>query len=150
MAQPLEKLEFLIGKWSGKAEGFGDEGELSMIASFAYEPGENVISGFRESRHGKELENRILMMFLHDRNSKRLIRKDIYSYGFVVNQIGDVENGRFIFNCVNMDSEPDYFKNVKFRTFIEKISEKRIVLGIEVAKQGEDYRLYGQQKLTKQ
>lgn len=71
------------------------------------------------------------MMFLHDRSSKRLIRKDIYSYGFVVNQIGELENGRFTFNCVNMDSEPDYFKNVKFRTFIEKISDKKIVLGVK-------------------
>jgi len=149
MTQQLKRLGFLVGKWSGTAEGFGGDSPLTSIASFDYEPGNSIISGYRESRTGKKLQNRVLMMFLYDRNLEKFVRKDVYSYGFLVNQIGELDGNRFVFDSVGIDSEPDFYKGVKFRSFVEKLSNKSISMGVETAKPGEKFRLYGQQKLKR-
>jgi hypothetical protein len=150
VAKPLEQLEFLIGKWGGTAEGFGsDSGSLTSTAAFKYEPGRKIISGYRESREGRRLQNRVLMLFLYDNGIGKFVRKDVYSYGFIVNQIGEQAGNRFNFESVGIDSEPDFYKGVGFRSFVEKVSANAINLGIENAKQGKAYTLYGQQKLKR-
>jgi hypothetical protein len=150
MTRSLRELEFLLGRWSGIAEGPGtDNGSLTSTAAFTYEPGKSIISGYRENREGKKLENRIIMIFLYDKNLDKFVRKDIYSYGFAVNQIGEPNGSRFTFDSVGIDSEPEYYKGVKFRTFVEQLSEKNITMGVETAKPGETYRLYVQQKLKR-
>lgn len=116
---------------------------------FTHDPGKDVISGYRENMDGKKLENRILMIFIHDRNTDKLVRKDIYSYGFIVNQVGEEREGRFVFDSVSMDGELDYFKGIRFRTFIEKHSKERMTMGVEVAEKGREFHLYVQQKFRR-
>lgn len=150
MTRSIKQLEFLLGRWSGIAEGPGtDDGKLTSTAAFTYEPGKSIISGYRENREGKKLENRIIMLFLHDKNLDKFVRKDVYSYGFVVNQIGEPNGRRFTFDSVGIDSEPEYYKGVKFRTFVEELSDRNITMGVETAKPGETYHLFVQQKLKR-
>jgi hypothetical protein len=88
-------------------------------------------------------------MFLYDGNIKKFIKKDVYSYGFIVNQVGELEGKRFNFESVGIDSEPEYYKGVRFRTFVEMVSPKTIAMGVETAKSGKGYTLYGKQILTR-
>lgn len=150
LAKSLHDLDFLVGRWSGKAEGSATGGgTLTSSSMFTHDPGKDVISGYRENMDGKKLENRILMIFIHDRNTDKLVRKDIYSYGFIVNQVGEEREGRFVFDSVSMDGEPDYFKGIRFRTFIEKHSKERMTMSVEVAEKGREFHLYVQQKFRR-
>ena len=88
-------------------------------------------------------------MFLYDSNIRKFVKKDVYSYGFIVNQIGELEGKRFNFESVGIDSEPDFYKGVGFRTFVEKLSPKSMAMGVETAKPGKGYTLYGRQTLTR-
>ena len=51
MSEPLRKLEFLIGKWKGRAENqFGEKGVIEGTFDCTHDPGEKFIAMMGESR----------------------------------------------------------------------------------------------------
>jgi len=150
--EPIKKLSFLIGEWKGKGEGFGTEKseDISNTLSFAYDPAPSIITGrFRAMRSGKP-ENEGIMVFLYDRNINKFIRKQVYSYGFVMNEIGEQKGeDRFVFDTTSIDAEPDYWKGLRIRSFMQKHSESEITMGLETAKKGEEFHVLGQNRFRK-
>ena len=57
--------------------------------------------------------------------------------------MGEWKNNRLTIDIVSIDGEPDYFKGLRLRNFIQKSSEDEIVDGVETAKLGEEFRLFG-------
>ncbi len=53
------------------------------------------------------------------------------------------------FDVVSTDGEPDFFKGTRWRSYLHKYSSEEIGTGLEVAKVGESFRLYGEQRARK-
>ena len=147
MSDALKRLEFLIGKWKGKAEDqFGEKGTIESVFECSHEPSDLFIAMIGESRTNGKQVNKGASYLTWDPNINKYVRKSMFSYGWINNEIGDLHGDRLTFAVISMDSEPDYFKGLKWRSFIHKYSENEIGTGLEVSKQGEPFRLYGESK----
>ncbi|HEV2120814.1 MAG TPA: hypothetical protein VGS11_12030 [Candidatus Bathyarchaeia archaeon] len=147
MSEALKRLEFLIGKWKGRAEGqFGEKGIIDSIFECSHEPSEMFIATIGESRSNGKPVNKGASYLTWDANINKYVRKSMFSYGWINNEVGDFHNDRLTFDVVSMDGEPDYFKGLKWRSFIHRYSENEIGTGLEVSKQGGLFRLYGESK----
>ncbi len=89
------------------------------------------------------------MIILYDPNIRKFVRKTIYSYGFVMNEVGEERDDRFVFDCTSIDAEPDYWKGLKIRNILQKHSDAEFSTGLETAKKGEEFRVYGQNRFRK-
>lgn len=147
MSEHLKRLEFLIGKWRGRSEDqFGEKGIIEGTFEFTHDPGELFIGSVGESwSNGKRL-HRALSYLLWDANIKKYVRKSVYSYGWILNEVGELDGDRLTFDVVSTDGEPDYFKGTRWRSFIQRYSQDEIGTGLEVAKPGEPFRHYGEQR----
>jgi hypothetical protein len=152
MADSIKKLSFLIGEWNGKGEGFdtGKDSNISNILSFNYHPSPSIITGRFEARREGKPENEGMMFLLYDPNIGKYVRKQVYSYGFVMNEVGQETNeDLFVFDCVSIDAEPDYWKGLRIRSFLQKHSDREIAMGLQTAKKSEDFHTYGQNRFRK-
>ena len=84
-----------------------------------------------------------------DSNIGKYVRKPLYSYGWILNEVGEFNEDRLTLDVVSTDGEPDYFKGTRWRSYIHKHSLSEIGTGLEVAKEGESFRLYGEQRSRK-
>jgi hypothetical protein len=147
MSEALKRLEFLIGKWKGRAEGqFGEKGVIESIFECSHEPSEMFIAMIGESRTNGKLVNRSAAYLTWDPNISKYVRKSMFSYGWINNEVGDFNDERLTFDVISMDGEPDYFKGLKWRSFIHRYSQNEIGTGLEVSKKGEPFRPYGESK----
>jgi len=147
MSEPLKRLEFLIGKWKGRSEGqFGEKGVIESLFECSLEPSEMFIAMIGESRTNGKQVNKSAAYLMWDPNNNKYARKSMFSYGWINNEVGDFNGRRLTFEVVSMDGEPDYFKGLKWRSFVQKYSENEIGTGLEVSKNGEPFRLYGESK----
>jgi len=147
MSEPLKRLEFLIGRWKGKAEGqFGEKGVIESVFECLHEPSEMFIAMLGESRTNGKQVNKSAAYLTWDPNISKYVRKSIFSYGWINNEVGDYHGDRLTFEVISMDGEPDYFKGLKWRSFIHKYSDNEIGTGLEVSKNGEPFRLYGESR----
>jgi hypothetical protein len=147
MSEALKRLEFLIGKWKGRAEGqFGEKGVIESVFECSHEPSEMFIAMIGESPSNGKQVNRSAAYLTWDPNISKYVRKSMFSYGWINNEVGDLHGDRLTFDVVSMDGEPDYFKGLKWRSFIHKYSQNEIGTGLEVSKQGEPFRQYGESK----
>jgi len=150
MSEPLKKLEFLIGKWKGRAENqFGEKGVIEGIFDCTHDPGDKFIAMMGESRTNGKLLHRALTYLMWDQNIGKYVRKSVYSYGWILNEVGELHGDRLTFDVVSTDGEPDFFKGTKWRSYIHKYSTDEIGTGLEVAKGSEPFRLYGEQRARK-
>ncbi len=147
MSEPMKRLEFLIGKWKGRAENqFGEKGVIEGTFDCSHDPGEAFIAMVGEARTNGKLLHRALTYLMWDLNVKKYVRKSVYSYGWILNEVGELNGDRLTLDVVSTDGEPDYFKGTRWRSYIHKYSENEIGTGLEVAKSGEPFRLYGEQR----
>ena len=147
MGEALKRLEFLIGKWKGKAEGqFGAKGIIDSVFECSHEPSEMFIATIGESRTNGKQVNKGASYLTWDPNISKYIRKSMFSYGWINNEVGDFHGDRLTFEVVSMDGEPDYFKGLKWRSFIHKYSDSEIGTGLEVSKDNQPFRPYGESK----
>lgn len=58
--------------------------------------------------------------------------------------MGEWRNDGLLFDIESIDGEPDFFKGVKWRSFIHRYTENEIGSGLEVAKEGQPFRPYGE------
>jgi len=151
MENQFKTLSFLIGRWKGRGEGFdsGKGTEIANTLDFSWDPSPSIITGRFEAQRAGKLENNGIMIFLYDTNLAKIVRKQVYSYGFIMNEVGELKGDRFVFDCIGIDAEPDYWKGVRIRSFLQKHSDTEISMGLEIAKKGEDFRLYGQNRYHK-
>jgi hypothetical protein len=147
MSEAMKRLEFLIGKWKGRAEDqFGEKGVIESVFECLHEPSEMFIAMIGESRSNGKQVNKGASYLTWDPNVNKYLRKSMFSYGWINNEVGDLHGDRLTFNVISMDSEPDYFKGLKWRSFIHKYSQNEIGTGLEVSKNSEPFRLYGESK----
>jgi len=145
MSEQLQKLRFLLGEWKGRAEDqFGEKGVIESRYVFTQDPSEHFIAERDESWKEGKLVNRSVSFLMWDSNIGKYVRKSVFSYGWVNNEVGDWKDDRLVFDIVSIDGEPDFFKGVRWRSFIRKYSENEIGSGLEVSKKGEPFRLYGE------
>ena len=144
MDDQLKALSFLIGKWKGTAKDqFGSKGTIETSYTYALEPSEKFISCRYENYQDGKPVNRGALFLMFDRNLGKFVWKDVISYGWISNGVGEWKDDRLTVDIVSIDGEPDYFKGLKLRNFIQKSSDDEIVDGVETARQGEDFRLFG-------
>jgi hypothetical protein len=88
-----------------------------------------------------------LNSLLLDLKSKKYICKRIWSYGFIENGRGYWEDNLLVFQ-LEFDNEPEYFAGMCWQSFIKKYGENEIGTGLLTSKEGEEYRLYSEARLT--
>lgn len=145
--EPLKRFEFLIGHWKSRAENqFDEKGIIEGTLECRHEPSEKFIAMIGESRSEGKLVNRGLSYLMWDENIKKYVRKSLFSYGWILNEVGSLVGDRLTLDVVSMDGEPDYFKGTRWRSFIQKYSENEIGTGLEVAKDNGPFKLYGESR----
>lgn len=141
----LKRLEFLLGKWKSRAENqFGEKGIIEGTFDCTHSPSENCLATMGESRSEAKLVNAAATYLIWDQNTRKFVRKSIYSYGWILNEVGDLTGDRLVLDVVSIDGEPDYFKGTRWRSFIQKYSENEIGMGLEVAKADGPFKPYGE------
>ena len=99
-----------------------------------------------ESRSNGKLINRSAACPRWDPTMCRYIREVEVSYDWTYNEVGGFNGNRLSFTIISMDGEPDYFKGFTWRSFVHKYSDNEIGTGLEVSKNGESFRPYGESK----
>lgn len=148
---PLDDWRFLIGNWRGESEGgqFGVKGKIEGTVTFSYEPSALYISGTSENRSEGHLVNKHISVLFYDGVEKKLKRKTFFSYGFVDNEVEFRRTkNEIIFDVVHEPFQKQY-KGTRFRSILKRYSSKRIGTGIEIARDGEDYKRFGETILDK-
>jgi len=87
--------------------------------------------------------------YLYDPNIRKFVRKTVYSYGFFTNEVGVAKGDKFIFDSVNINAEPDYWKGLRIRNVIQRHSNDEFSTGLQTAKKGEGFRLYGSNRFRR-
>jgi hypothetical protein len=150
-SSPLDGWRFLIGTWKGKAEGqFGVKGTVEGFGVFSFEPSEMFIMGTGENRCEGQLLNKSISILFYDDTEKKFRRKTFFSYGFVNNEVECARTKNEIKFDMTMEPLPKQFEGTKWRSFIRKISDTKVAMGMEIAKDGKEFKNYGESTLEKQ
>lgn len=147
---PLDDWRFLVGEWKGSAKDqFGEKGVIEGTVVFSMEPSEKFIMGRHEARHEGRILNRSISLLFYDKSQQRFLRKSFFSYGFVNNEVENVRSNNEIRFDVQVEPLPKEFEGIRWRSYIRKISEKKVAMGLEMARKGEDFKRYGETVLIK-
>ena len=146
---PLANWHFLMGKWKGgSSDQFGGEGEMVTTAHFSMELGKYIMGKFDSYRNGK-LENASIGMMWYDSRNEKLRRKTFFNYGFVNNEIEYESSETEVWFEVVSEPVPEAFDGMRWRSYLRKVSDTEIHLGLESAEEGEDFTSYGETILRK-
>ncbi len=148
---PLDKWKFLIGHWKGTAKNeFGEEGVVESTHIFSAELGDKFITGKHEAWNAGKLIHKSASFLYYDPRAEKFRRKEVYSYGFVNNEVEYARtDGELRFEVVSEPS-PKQFEGIRWRSFIKKISANKIALGLEWAKGDAGFEPYGETIATKE
>jgi hypothetical protein len=145
---PLDDWRFLVGTWRSRAEGqFGEKG----VAVFSFEPGETFIMARGENWCEGRLLNKSVSVLFYDGAVGKFRRKSFFSYGFVNNEVECARTGDEIRFDIIMEPLPRQFEGMRWRSYVRKISDSQVAMGLEVAEKGEgEFKNYGETILTKE
>jgi len=147
---PLDEWRFLVGEWKSRAKDqFGEKGMIEGVAVFSMEPSEKFIMVSGESRCEGRLLNKSISLLFYDEAEQKFKRKSFYSYGFVNNEVEYARGNNEIRFNIEMEPLPKQFEGIRWRSYIKKISEKKVAMGLKMAKEGEEFRRYGETVLVK-
>ena len=148
---PLDDWRFLIGIWKGKtAPGqFGTGGALEGTAIFTCEPSSLFITATGENRSEGELVNKSISILFYDTAEGKFRRKTFFSYGFVNNEVEHTRTDKEIKFDITMEPMPKQYEGVRQRSYIRKISDTRIAMGLEFARGKEEFKNFGESILEK-
>jgi hypothetical protein len=152
MASPLDDWKFLVGEWKGEtksAKEFGEEEKIEGKATFAFDPSDRFITSRGETWSVGKLVNKSISIMFYDGVEQKLKRKTFFSYGFVNNEVELSRNDSEIKFEVTIEPVQRQFEGTRWRSFIRKISDTKIAVGLEIAKGEEPFRAYGEEILTK-
>jgi hypothetical protein len=148
---PLDAWKFLIGRWKGTAQPeFGEEGVVDSTHVFAAELGDKFITGRHEAWSGKRLIHKAASFLYYDPRTDKFRRKEVYSYGFVNNEVEEARTDTEIRFAVTSEPSPKQFDDIRWRSYIRKLAENKIALGLEMAKGKGDFASYGETIAIKQ
>lgn len=152
MTSPLDSWKFLIGEWKGESKTGGEFGERERIegtAAISFDPSDKFIMSKGESWSAGQLVNRSISIMFYDDVEQKFKRKTFFSYGFVNNEVEHSRSENEIKFDVTMEPLPKQFRGTRWRSFIRKISNNKLAVGLEVTKEGEAFKPYGEETLVK-
>ncbi len=142
---PLDKWKFLIGRWEGTAKDeFGEKGVVESTHVFSAELGEKFITGTEECWNAGKLVHKAASFLYYDPRTDKFRRKDIYSYGFVNNEVEYARTDNVIRFEVVVEPSPKQFDGIRWRSYIRKISANKIAMGLEWAKKEGKFESFGE------
>jgi len=150
-SSPLDEWRFLIGTWKGKTEGsqFGVKGTIEGVVVFSCEPSALFIMGTGENRcEGKLLHKSISILF-YDNVEKKFRRKTIFSYGFIDNEVECARTENEIKFDVTHEPLQKQYEGTCWRSFMRKISYTKVAMGLEIAKEGKEFKRFGESIIEK-
>lgn len=103
--------------------------------------GENLSEG--------RLLNKSISILFYDDTEKKFRRKTFFSYGFVNNELESSRNSNEIIFDIEMEPKPKQFEGTHWCSFMRKISESKIAMGMEIATPGKEFKSYGESILEK-
>jgi hypothetical protein len=150
MKADLKNWAFLIGKWKGEnLESSYNEGKVTMEGEYKYQPNDKFIHHTHEARNEDgRINNSIAVMYV-DPYSNRFLRKEIYSYGFVNNEISYHFDEVSIKFDIVIEPSPKQFEGLVWRSWLIKISDTEIEMGMENRKEGEEFILFNRSRWVK-
>ncbi len=145
----MEVLEFLVGRWKGKSvDQFGEEGTLESSSECARVLGGRFLRWEGETRKVGRLLNQSVQFIGYDSRVKRYVFKRMWSYGFIENGEGVLENGdTLVFDITSVDNQPAWFEGVSWRSFIRRYSDNEVGHGLLTSKGGGPFELYGESRV---
>jgi hypothetical protein len=152
MTSPLDRWKFLIGEWKGESKTereFGEKERIEGTATFTLDPSDKFIMSRGEAWSAGQLINKSISIMFYDDIQQKFKRKTFFSYGFVSNEVEHSRNESEIEFDVTMEPSQKQFMGTQWRSFIRKISDNKVAVGLEVAKEGEPFKPYGEEILVK-
>lgn len=144
-ASPLDEWSFLMGEWRGESEGqFGEEGTITSVATFSHAPSERFITGVGEATCEGRLVNRSVSHLYYDLVGGKFRRKTVFSYGFVNNEVECEREPGWIRFDITMEPQPKQFAGMRWRSWLRRIDDNHIAMGLEVAKGDGPFEPYGE------
>lgn len=148
----LAAWEFLVGEWKGQSKletVAGDAGLIDTTATYTIELGGKAIMGVHKATQGDKIVNQSISILFFDVLNDTFRQKSFFSYGFVNNEVGYESSPQEIRFTVESEPLPPQFKDLRWRSYIIKISPTMIRLGLEQAKKDGIFQLYNETKLEK-
>ncbi|HKZ93914.1 MAG TPA: hypothetical protein VJ249_04950 [Candidatus Bathyarchaeia archaeon] len=150
MVSPLDNWKFLVGEWKGETKGqYGETEIIKGTAVYSCEPSDSFIMERREAWSGNKPVNRSIGIMFFDGNEQKFKRKTFFSYGFVNNEVEYLRNENEIRFDITMEPLSKSFQGTRWRSFIKKISADKVAVGLEMAKEGEEFKSYGETTMIK-
>jgi hypothetical protein len=147
---PLDEWRFLVGEWKGTSKDeFGEKGITESVAVFSLEPSGKFIMARGEAWNEGRLVNKSISLLFYDSNEQKFKLKSFFSYGFVNNEVEYARSDKEIRFDIETEPLPKQFKGIRWRSYIRRISEKKIAMGLEMAKGEEGFKKYGETVLVK-
>jgi hypothetical protein len=150
-SSPLDEWKFLIGTWKGKTEGsqFGQKGTIEGLVTFSCEPSALFIMGQGENRSEGKLLHKSISILFYDNVEKKFRRKTIFSYGFIDNEVECARTANEIKFDVTHEPLQKQYEGTRFRSFMRKISDTKVAMGLEIAKEGKEFKQFGESIIEK-
>jgi hypothetical protein len=150
-SSPLEEWRFLIGTWKGKTEGnqFGVKGVIEGVVTFSCEPSESFIMGIGENRCEGRLIHKSISILFYDDVEKKFRRKTFFSYGFIDNEVECARTKNEIKFEITHEPIQKQYEGACMRSSLRKISDTKIATGSEVAKEGKEFKRFGEEIFDK-
>ncbi|MHA2089273.1 MAG: hypothetical protein ACW98K_00315 [Candidatus Kariarchaeaceae archaeon] len=150
MKADLKNWAFLIGKWKGEnLESSYDEGKVTMNGEYRYQPNEKFIHHIHEAQNEEGPINKSIAVMYVDPYSNCFLRKEIYSYGFVNNELSYYHDENSIKFDIIIEPRPKQFEGLIWRSWLTKISDTEIEMGMENQKEGQEYLLFNRSRWIK-
>lgn len=142
---PLTEWYFLIGKWKGTAEGqYNMVGQITSQIEFTLELNDMCLMAKHEAWQGDQFVNSSIGLLFYDQLTNRFLRKVLYSYGFANNDVEYQRSSSEIRFETTTEPLPSQFRGLRWRSYIKKLTDTTIALGMESAKKGGDFKSYGE------
>ena len=148
----LDSWRFLEGTWkarSAEENAFGEEGYVEGDHVFKVDLSGKFIVGRERSYQGEREIHTALSVMFYDEEDNLFRRKTFFSYGFVNNETEFMHGEDIIRFEINMEPVPEYFKGTKWRSFIRKISDDKLLDGLESSQDGVNFELFGETELIR-
>ncbi|MFX1602024.1 MAG: hypothetical protein ACFFCK_00970 [Promethearchaeota archaeon] len=145
ISSPLENWHFLVGEWRGYSKDqFGGEGLIETSSLFTLEMNARYLMSVHEARKEGSLENQSMALMFYDTRNGRFLRKTFFSYGFVNNEVEYESTDSEIRFEITSEPTPEDFDKMRWRSYICKISDNEVRMGLESAIEGENPVSYGE------
>ncbi len=148
----LDDWLFLLGDWKGQGKLETVTEEMNYIdssATFTLELGGKAIMGLHKATQGAKIINESIGILFYDVLNETYRRKSFFSYGFVNNEVAYESSPHEIRFTVESEPLPPQFRQMRWRSYITKVSPTTILLGLEQSKKGGDFKLYTETRLDK-